>query len=249
MAGHSKWSNIKHRKGRQDALRGKIFTKISREIFVAVRSGGDDPEMNPRLKLALQKARQNNMPNSNIENTIKKANGDLEGVNYEQIVYEGYGPAGVAVMVECLTDNRNRTAAEVRHLFSKNNGNLGETGCVSYLFERKGVFTVSLVANNLEEDDFLMETLEAGADDVEIEEEMAEIRTTPDNFDKMKQFLDQQGYVAEQAEITMVPGTTVALEQEDAVKMLALFEELEDNDDVQNVYANFDIDEQIMNNL
>lgn len=246
MAGHSKWKNIQHRKGRQDALRGKIFTKISKEIYAAVRHAGDDPATNARLRLALQKARQHNMPNSNIENTIKKASGNADHVTYEEIVYEGYGPSGVAVMVECLTDNRNRTAAEIRHLFTRGGGNLGESGCVGYLFERKGVLSLSLEENKLDEDTLLLEVLEAGADDLTVDEELAEVTTTPEFFEPVKQALEQRGYTLQQAELTLVPSTTVHLEEDDAIKMLKLMEGLEDNDDVQNVHANFEIDESLL---
>jgi len=246
MAGHSKWKNIQHRKGRQDAIRGKIFTKLSKEIYAAVRSGGPDPETNPRLKIAIQKARQNNMPNSNIENTINKASGNVEGLSYEEIVYEGYGPAGVAVMVECLTDNRNRTAAEIRHIFSKHGGNLGESGCVSYLFERKGVITLALTENQADEDKLMMDALEAGAEDVLIQGDSAEITTAPGDFDQVRQALEAGGYTLQQAEISLVPQTTVKLGEDDAAKTMKLMDALEDNDDVQNVHANFDIDEEIL---
>jgi YebC/PmpR family DNA-binding regulatory protein len=238
MAGHSKWKNIQHRKGRQDALRGKIFTKISREIFVAVKRGGDDPSTNPALRHALQKARQNNMPQSNIENTIKKANGDVEGLRYEEVLYEGYGPGGVAILVEGLTDNRNRTAAEVRHIFSKNGGSLGETGCVSFLFERKGMVRFHLGDNGLDEDTALAQALDAGAEDVEFEDGYAIVFSAPDDFDRMQKALEESGLKLEQAELTRVPVTTVSLSEEDAANVERLVEMLEDNDDVQNVYAN-----------
>jgi len=247
MAGHSKWKNIQHRKGRQDAQRGKLFNMLSREIFVAVRNGGPDPDANSRLRAAIQKARDNNMPNSNIENAINKASGNIEGVTYDEIVYEGYGPGGVAVMVECLTDNRNRTAAEIRHIFSKNGGNLGESGCVSFLFEKKGIITLSLEDNGLDEDAVLLEALEAGAEDVQVEDAEAEITTTPAECEQVRQNLESAGYKLLSAEVTFVPSTTVALEAEkDAASMLKLMEALEDNDDVQHVYANFDIDPELM---
>jgi YebC/PmpR family DNA-binding regulatory protein len=244
MAGHSKWKNIQHRKNRQDAIKGKIFTKISKEIFVAVKRGGDDPNTNSALRLALQKARQNNMPSSNVENTIKKAIGDIEGVVYEEIVYEGYGPGGVAVMVECLTDNRNRTAAEVRHIFSKNGGNLGESGCVAFLFSRKGVITLPLEENGVDEETLMMEALEAGAEDMETDGGLAEITTSAEDFEAVKEALEKNGRKLERAEITQVPSTTVKLRGEDAERMMKLIDMLEDNDDVQNVHANFEIDEQ-----
>lgn len=243
MAGHSKWKNIQHRKGKQDAARGKLFTKLSKEIFVAVKNGGDDPETNAKLKQAIQKAKQNNMPNSNIENTIKKASGDVEGVNYEEILYEGYGPSGAAVMVECLTDNRNRTAAEIRHLFSKNGGNLGESGCVAYLFERKGIITLSKDHNQLDEETLMMQMLEAGAEDIQVEDGYAEIQTSPADLEQVKQSAEAHGYVLAQAEVMMVPATTVQLEGEDASKMAKLYEALDDNDDVQNVYTNVDLEQ------
>lgn len=249
MAGHSKWKNIQHRKGRQDALRGKLFTKLSKEIFVAVRNGGDDPNTNSRLRIAIQKAKQNNVPNSNIENTIKKASGNVEGVVYEEIVYEGYGPAGVAVMVECLTDNRNRTAAEVRHIFSKHGGNLGESGCVSYLFDPKGLISLLLADHKVDEDQLMLDALDAGAEDIQIEDGEAEITTIPSEFEQVCQALEAKGYSFSQAEISLVPSVTVKLEGEDAEKMMKLMEALEDNDDVQNVHANFDIDEAMMQEL
>ena len=244
MAGHSKWKNIQHRKNRQDAIKGKIFTKISKEIFVAVKRGGDDPNTNSALRLALQKARQNNMPSSNVENTIKKASGDIEGVVYEEIVYEGYGPGGVAVMVECLTDNRNRTAAEVRHIFSKNGGNLGESGCVAFLFSRKGVITLSLEENGVDEETLMMEALEAGAEDMQTDDGIAEITTSVEDFEAVKEALEGNGRKLERAEITQVPSTTVKLRGEDAERMMKLIDMLEDNDDVQNVHANFEIEEE-----
>lgn len=242
MAGHSKWKNIQHRKGKQDAARGKLFTKLSREIFVAVKNGGDDPETNAKLKQAIQKAKQSNMPNSNIENTIKKASGDLEGVTYEEIVYEGYGPAGAAIMVECLTDNRNRTAAEVRHLFTKHGGNLGEDGCVAYMFERKGLISIASEASELDEESLLMEMIEAGAEDVQVEGKYAEIVTAPEDFDRVRQVTEDQGYIIEHAEIAMVPSSTVELSEDDEEKMIKLYEALEDNDDVQQVYTNVELD-------
>lgn len=243
MAGHSKWKNIQHRKNRQDTKKGKIFTKISREIFVAVRNGGDDPDMNPALRQALQKAKQNNMPASNVENTIKKAAGDVEGVNYEEILYEGYGPGGVAVLVEGLTDNRNRTAAEIRHIFSKNGGNLGESGCVSFLFERKGIIQLDLKANDTDEDTVMLEALEAGAEDVDISDNRAEITTSPEQFEQVREILETNGYSLEQAEVTRIPTTTVSVAGKEAEQVIRLVEMLEDNDDVQNVHANFDMDE------
>lgn len=251
MAGHSKWKNIQHRKGKQDAQRGKLFNRLSREIYAAVRQGGNDPdpETNARLRTAILKARQNNMPNSNIENAIKKAAGNTDGVNYDEITYEGYGPSGVAVMVQCLTDNRNRAAAEVRHIFAKNGGNLGESGCVGYLFSSKGLITVSLADNNTDEDTLMMAAIEAGAEDIDFDGDMAEIIVEPAAFETVSEQLQQDGITFQTAEITRIPSTTVALGEEDAIKMLKLMEALEDCDDVQDVQANFDIDEEIMQQL
>lgn len=242
MAGHSKWSNIKHRKGKQDAKKGKIFTKISKEIFVAVRNGGDDPSTNTSLRMALQKAKQNNMPNSNVEQTIKRANGDVEGVHYEEIIYEGYGPGGVAVMAEILTDNRNRSAADIRFLFSKNGGNLGENGCVSFLFERKGLLRIDLQNQKGDEDDLMMDALEFGAEDIAVEDGVAEIVTPPEQYESTRTALEQSNWTFESAEITRIPVTTVHLAEEEAEQMFTLIDALEDHDDVQNVYANFTVD-------
>ena len=214
MSGHSKWANIKHKKGKADALRGKITTKISREITIAVRMGGADPTGNMKLKLALSKAKANNIPKDNIQRAIQKGAGALEGQSFEEITYEGYGPAGVAMMVSCLTDNRNRTAADVRHVFSKYGGNLGATGCVGYMFQQKGVFAVSK-ETGVEEDDLMMIALEAGAEDIKNEEEGFEIVTTPDAFDDVEKALADAGIELELAEITMIPDTMVELSAED----------------------------------
>ena len=210
MSGHSKWANIKHKKGKADALRGKITTKISREITIAVRMGGADPTGNMKLKLALSKAKANNIPKDNIQRAIQKGAGALEGQSFEEITYEGYGPAGVAMMVSCLTDNRNRTAADVRHVFSKYGGNLGATGCVGYMFQQKGVFAVSK-ETGVEEDDLMMVALEAGAEDIKNEEEGFEIVTTPDTFDDVEKALADAGIEVEMAEITMIPDTMAEL--------------------------------------
>lgn len=246
MAGHSKWKNIQHRKGRQDAARAKVFTKISKEIFAATRAGGGDPTTNLRLRIAINKAKDANMPNDNIERTIKKALGEVEGVSYEEITYEGYGPAGVAVMVEVLTDNRNRTAAEVRHIFSKNGGNLGESGCVSYLFDKKGVIVINREDTEDDEDTVMMEALEAGAEDFSASEDSYEIVTAPEQYEAVREHLESKGYKFASAEVTMVPQTTVKVSGEEAEKMMRLMDLLDDNDDVQNVYANFDIDDDTM---
>ena len=242
MSGHSKWANIKHKKGKADALRGKITTKISREITIAVRMGGSDPTGNMKLKLALSKAKANNIPKDNIQRAIQKGAGALEGQSFEEITYEGYGPAGVAMMVSCLTDNRNRTAADVRHVFSKYGGNLGATGCVGYMFQQKGVFAVSK-ETGVEEDDLMMIALEAGAEDIKNEEEGFEIVTTPDAFDDVEKALADAGIEVEMAEITMIPDTMAELSAEDAGRVQKMLDVLEDLDDVQDVYHNADLPE------
>ena len=242
MSGHSKWANIKHKKGKADALRGKITTKISREITIAVRVGGADPTGNMKLKLALSKAKANNIPKDNIQRAIQKGAGALEGQSFEEITYEGYGPAGVAMMVSCLTDNRNRTAADVRHVFSKYGGNLGATGCVGYMFQQKGVFAVSK-ETGVEEDDLMMIALEAGAEDIKNEEEGFEIVTTPDAFDDVEKALADAGIEVEMAEITMIPDTMAELSAEDAERVQKMLDVLEDLDDVQDVYHNADLPE------
>ena len=242
MSGHSKWANIKHKKGKADALRGKITTKISREITIAVRMGGADPTGNMKLKLALSKAKANNIPKDNIQRAIQKGAGALEGQSFEEITYEGYGPAGVAMMVSCLTDNRNRTAADVRHVFSKYGGNLGATGCVGYMFQQKGVFAVSK-ETGVEEDDLMMIALEAGAEDIKNEEEGFEIVTTPDAFDDVEKALADAGIEVEMAEITMIPDTMAELSAEDAERVQKMLDVLEELDDVQDVYHNADLPE------
>ena len=242
MSGHSKWANIKHKKGKADALRGKITTKISREITIAVRMGSADPTGNMKLKLALSKAKANNIPKDNIQRAIQKGAGALEGQSFEEITYEGYGPAGVAMMVSCLTDNRNRTAADVRHVFSKYGGNLGATGCVGYMFQQKGVFAVSK-ETGVEEDDLMMIALEAGAEDIKNEEEGFEIVTTPDAFDDVEKALADAGIEVEMAEITMIPDTMAELSAEDAERVQKMLDVLEDLDDVQDVYHNADLPE------
>ena len=242
MSGHSKWSKIKKKKGANDAQRAKIFTKIAREIIVAVKAGGPDPENNSRLKDVIAKARSNNMPNDNIQRTIKKAAGDTNSDNYESITYEGYGPSGVAVIVETLTDNRNRTAADVRHYFDKFGGNMGQSGCVSFLFDRKGVIVVEK-SDEVDEDELTMDALEAGADDFEIQEDCYEITTDPDAFSSVRDALEVK-YVLASAEISLVPQTMVTLTDEKQITMMSkMLESMEDNDDVQEVYHNWDIPE------
>lgn len=245
MSGHSKWSTIKHKKGKVDALRSKATSKIGREITVAARMGGADPTGNMRLKLALQKAKENNVPKDNIQRAIQKGVGALEGSNYEELVYEGYGPAGVAVIVEVMTDNRNRTAADVRHLFSKYGGNLGETGCVSWIFNKKGLFVIDEI-KGLNEEEVMMLALEAGAEDFKAEDDEFEIVTASEDFSQVQEALLSNNIKTSVAEITMIPSTTVALVGDDATKMMKLMDALEDHDDVQEVYANFDIPEEMM---
>lgn len=238
MSGHSKWSTIKRKKGANDAQRAKIFTKIAREIIVAVKAGGPDPENNSSLKDAIAKGRAANMPNDNISRTIKKAAGSTEGDNYENITYEGYGPNGVAVIVETLTDNRNRTAADIRHFFDKFGGNMGQTGCVSFMFDQKGVILIE--NDGIDEDEITMDSLDAGAEDFEAGEEFYEITTAPEDFHTVRDALEGK-YTISSAEITMIPQTTVTLtDEKHLLMMVKLLENLEDNDDVQNVYHNWD---------
>ncbi|MBQ4160477.1 MAG: YebC/PmpR family DNA-binding transcriptional regulator [Clostridia bacterium] len=238
MSGHSKWSTIKRKKGANDAQRAKIFTKISRELTVVVKAGGPDPESNSKLKDIMAKARAANMPNDNIARTIKKAAGETGGDNYEDITYEGYGPSGVAVIVETLTDNRNRTAGDMRHYFDKYHGNLGQTGCVSFMFDKKGVILIEK-EDGIDEDTLMMEALDAGADDFASEEGIFEITTTPEGFSAVREALEAN-YTLASAEVEMVPQTTVDLTDADDIKFMnKLLEMLEDNDDVQNVYHNW----------
>ena len=242
MSGHSKWANIKRKKGKNDAIRGKITTKIGREITIAVRMGGADPTGNMRLKLALQKAKENNIPKDNIKRAIQKGAGATEGQNYEEIVYEGYGPAGVAVTVNVLTDNRNRAAAAVRHEFSKCGGNLGATGCVSWMFHNTGIFVVN--RDQADEDQIMEVALDAGADDVKVSDEDYEIITTPEAFDAVEKALADNNIETEHASITMVPENTIKLTGEDAEKMERFVDALDELDDVQDVYHNAELPEE-----
>ncbi len=248
MAGHSKWANIKHRKGAQDAKRGKIFTKLIREISVAAKSsGGPDPANNPGLRSAIDKALNANMKRDTIDNTIKKATGAMDGVSYEEVVYEGYGPGGTAVMVNCLTDNRNRTVAEVRHAFSKAGGNLGTDGSVAYMFTKVGIISFS---DNVDEDTIMEAALDAGADDVVTHEDgLTDVTTTPEDYLSVKEAMVAAGFEPEHAEVTMKADTLAELDQSDAEKLLRLQDRLEDLDDVQDVYSNADISDEIMEQL
>lgn len=246
MSGHSKWSSIKHKKAVVDAKRGKIFTKIIREITVAARTGGGDPDSNPRLRTAMQSAKAVNMPQDNISRAIKKGTGELPGVSFEEVTYEGFGPEGVAILVDVLTDNKNRTIAEIRSIFGKNGGNIGETGCVGWIFTKKG--TISIQKKACDEDQLMAVVLEAGADDLKIEEDY-EVLTAPDTMEAVKEALDENNIAYESAEINMIPSTTVKLEGKAAQQILKLMESIDDHDDVQNCYANFEISEKEMESV
>ncbi len=247
MSGHSKWANIRHKKGIADARRGKLFSKLIREIMVAAREGGGDPDMNPRLRQVIAKAKAANVPAENIERAIKKGTGELEGEKYEESVYEGYGPGGVAILIYALTDNKKRTTAELKHILSKSGGSMGEAGCVSWMFKKKGVF--SFERASVDEDKLVDVATEAGAEDIEDDGSFIMVYTEPSDFESMKEALDQAGLVPVTAEISMIPSTTVKLEGQKAEQMIRLMETLEDHDDVQQVYANFDISEEEMERL
>lgn len=246
MSGHNKWSTIKHKKGAADAKRGKIFTKIIKEISVAAKLGGGDPAANPRLRTAIDKAKGENMPKDNIERAIKKGTGGMEGVVYEEIIYEGYGPNGVAVLVDVMTDNRNRSVSEVRSIFSKCNGNMGEAGCVAWMFDKKGLLVFD---RSLDFDTLFEAALEAGAEDVVDADEQIEVVTEPSSFIEVREALAAKGFVPQSAEVTMIPQTQVVLDGKHAESMLKMMDRLEDCDDVQNVYANFDISAEEMEKL
>jgi len=243
MSGHSKWANIRVKKGKMDAQKGKLFTKLGREIAIAVRQGGPNPESNSRLRDVIAKCKAANMPNDNIMRSIKKAAGEDDSANYEEIVYEGYGPGGVAVIVEAATDNRNRTAGDIRHYFDKFGGNLGQTGSVSFMFNKKGVIVIEK-SDNVSEDDLMMEALEAGAEDMATEEDYYEITTDPASFSKVREALESKGYQFVEAEVSMIPVTTTKLTDPKQIEqMQKLIDCLEDMDDVQNVYHNWEQDE------
>ena len=240
MSGHSKWHNIQAKKGKADAARGKIFTKLGRELLVAVKEGGPDPAGNSKLKDVISKCKAANMPNDTINNAIKKASGEGNSANYEEITYEGYGPNGVAIIVEASTDNKNRTAAEVRHAFDKSGGNLGTTGCVSYMFSKKGVIVIEKENCPLDEEELMMLALDSGAEDFEVSEEVYEITTEPADFSSVSEKLEEQGLKFLEAAVQMVPSTTVVLDQNSSEKMEKMIERLEDLDDVMNVYHNWE---------
>ncbi|MCR1898218.1 YebC/PmpR family DNA-binding transcriptional regulator [Irregularibacter muris] len=242
MAGHSKWANIKHKKGKQDAVRGKIFTKFGKALAVAAKEGGSDPEHNAKLRDIIAKAKVQNMPNDNIERAIKRGAGELDGSHYEEIVYEGYGPGGVAVIVEALTDNKNRTAGDIRHIFDKNGGNLGTSGCVSFLFDRKGQLMIER-SHDIDEDELMMLALDAGAEDFVVEEEGYEIVTDPNEFGTVREALEKEDLSFISAEVAMIPTTETSLTPEDIKKMQKMLDMFDDHDDIQEVYHNWSMPE------
>jgi YebC/PmpR family DNA-binding regulatory protein len=247
MSGHSKWSTIKHKKAVTDARRGKLFTRLLREITVSARLGGGDPKANPRLRAAVADARSSSVPNDTIDRAIKKGTGELEGESYEEVTYEGYGPGGVAVLVEGVTDNRNRTASEVRHLFARNGGSLGENGCVSWMFTRRGYFAID--RESMDEERFMDLALELGAQDVAIEEDRYEIYTSMEDFAAVQDELERREVPVAAKELAMIPQSTVEVPPDRAAQVIRLLEALEDQDDVQKVWANFDIDEKVLSEL
>ena len=247
MSGHSKWSTIKHKKAKTDAARGKVFTKIIREVTSAAKKGGADPEGNPRLRLAIDKAKESNMPNDNIDRAIAKATGGGDGITLDEITYEGYGPAGVAIMVESMTDNRQRTVADIRNIFLKGGGNMGSSGCVSYLFSKKG--SIVFEKKGIDEDSLAMMAIDSGAEDILSEESTIEIVTSPENFEKVRDDLKKKDFTPSNAEVTMVPSTLVKVTGDDAQKVMKLVSTLEEYDDVQAVHANFDISDEEMEKI
>ena len=249
MSGHSKWSTIKRKKGAIDAKRGKVFTRVIKELTIAARMGGGKPDANPRLRTAMAAAKAENMPKDNIERAIKKGSGELEGTTYEEITYEGYGPGGAAVMVDVMTDNKNRSAADIRNIFSKNNGTLGETNCVGYMFDKKGAIVYE--KNAVDEDQLMEAALEAGADDIVADESTLTVLTTPKEFYVVKEALDADEAVSgyESAEISMIPQNTVQLTGKHAEQVLRMMDAFDDNDDVQNAYSNFDISDEEMEKI
>ncbi len=249
MAGHSKWANIKHRKQKQDKKKGKLFSKLSRKITVAAREGGGDPEMNADLAFAIEKAKDNDMPKENIERAIKRGTGELEGVDYKEFTYEGYGPGGVALYFDIMSDNRNRTASELRHILSEHGGNLGEEGCVAWMFDRKGQILIDLNSTDLDQEEVMMEAIEAGAEDIETEDNLVTVYTEVKKFQDVKKELEKKGFELVESDLAMVPNNTIELEKSNAKKMLNLMEELEDHDDIQEVYSNFDIPADVMEQI
>lgn len=245
MSGHSKWATTKHKKAAADSKRGKIFTKIIREITVAAKMGGGDPEGNPRLRTAILKAKENNMPADNIKKAVQKGTGELPGVTYEEMTYEGYGPGGVAIIIQIMSDNKNRTVSEIRHLLSKNGGNMGESGSVAWMFQKKGY--LSIEKQKTDEEKLMSVALDAGAEDIRSDDPtLFEVITAPADFEKVKKGMTDAGLAPSYAEVTFLPQTYIRLEGKEAEQMLRLMEALEDHDDVQNVYANFDIPDEVM---
>ena len=244
MSGHSKWASIRHKKGAADAKRGKIFSRLIKEITVAARLGGGDPTGNPRLRTAIQAAKAENMPKDNIERAVKKGTGELEGTSYEEMNYEAYGPGGVAIMIDCLTDNRNRTVADIKHIFDRHGGNIGEPGCVSWMFKKRGLIVFE--KDKVEEEKLFDLALEAGAEDIDEGETEFEVTTDPADFEAVKTVFDNAGLSYTLAEMSLIPQNTVKLEGKGAEQMLNLMEALEDNDDISHVYANFDIPDEVM---
>lgn len=244
MSGHSKWHTIKHKKGKEDAKRGKLFTSLIKEITVAARAGGGDVDANARLRKAVTDSKAANMPNDTIDRAIKRGTGELEGINYDEITYEGYGPGGVAILIESMTDNRNRTVAELRHLLAKNGGNLGEAGSVAWMFDKKGYIVVDKAAKP--EDELMDIVLEAGADDLQDQGDVFEIYTAPENYETVSEALKKAGIETQASELSRIPQTYIHLEGPEAQQMLKLYEAIDDHDDVQKLYANFDIDESEM---
>ena len=244
MAGHSKWAQIKRKKAVTDARRGQLWSKLLKEVSVAARMGGEDPSGNARLRTAIEDARAANVPKDNIDRAVKRGSGQLDGVVYEEVIYEGYGAGGVAVLIETLTDNRNRTVSDVRHLFSKHGGNLGENGCVSWMFDKRGYFAIG--RSVMAEEDFMELALEAGAEDFSIEDEVFEIYGKPEDYAAMREALNGHGVALEASQLAMLPQSTVRLERDDAGKVLRLIEALEEHDDIQHVWSNFDVDDEVL---
>ncbi len=249
MSGHSKWATIKRKKGATDAARGRLFTRLIKEITIAARNGGGNPDGNPRLRLAIQTAKEANMPADNIKRAIQKGTGELEGVSYEELTYEGYGPAGVAILVEIATDNNNRTVSEMRHIFSRNNGNLGTSGSVAWMFDRKGLITIPRKGLSLSENSLMEIVLEAEAEDLQSDEDTFTVTTSTQNFEAVKKALEEKNVAVENASLQMIPKNTVKVTGKEAETTLKLMEALEEHDDVQNVFANFDIDEKELANF
>jgi YebC/PmpR family DNA-binding regulatory protein len=244
MSGHSKWHSIKHQKGVADARRGQLFTKLTRELIIAAREGGGNPDMNFRLRLAVQKARDNNMPTDNIDRAVKKGTGELEGGSLTELTLEGYGPSGTAIMVNALTDNRNRTIQEVRSAFTRHGSSLGESGCVSWIFDSRGIITVK--ADNVDSDELALTAIDAGAEDVNVEDDYVEVYTVPEQLESVRKSLEEQGVTIENSEVSMIPKNTVELDEKSALQALKLMDKLEENDDVQNVYSNADFPDAVL---